>query len=44
MHVSEYGKICAHFPRKATEIKTGSFETVGKDQKIVVESTAMGAD
>lgn len=44
LHVSEYGPICAHYPLKADEIKSGSFETVALDQQIVVESTAMGAD
>lgn len=42
LHVSEYGKISAHFPDKAREIKTGAFGTVHPGQIIVVESTAEG--
>ncbi len=44
LHVSEYGKICAKFPEKATEIKTGAFNTVHAGQVIFVESTAEGQD
>lgn len=44
LHVSEYGKICAHHKDKAQEIKTGSFPAVPKDGIIVIESTAEGTD
>lgn len=44
LHVSEYGKICAKYPEKATEIKTGAFNTVHTGQVIFVESTAEGQD
>jgi hypothetical protein len=42
LHVSEYGKLCAKFPEKAKEVKTGAFNTVALGQRIVVESTAEG--
>jgi len=42
LHVSEYGKVCAKFPEKAREIKTGAFPAVAAGNKIVVESTAEG--
>lgn len=40
--VSEYGKISAKYPDKATEIKTGALNTVAQGQQIIVESTAEG--
>lgn len=42
LHVSEYGKLCAKFPEKAREVKTGAFNTVAPGQQITVESTAEG--
>ena len=42
LHVSEYGKLCAKFPEKAREVKSGAFNTVQAGQKITVESTAEG--
>lgn len=42
LHVSEYGKLCAKFPEKAKEVKSGAFNTVQAGQRIVVESTAEG--
>ena len=42
LHVSEYGKLCAKYPEKAREVKSGAFNTVQAGQKIVVESTAEG--
>ena len=44
LHVSEYGKLCAKFPEKAREVKTGAFNTVHAGQMIWVESTAEGED
>ncbi|MGI9506703.1 MAG: terminase, partial [Geminicoccaceae bacterium] len=44
LHVSEYGKICAKFPEKAREIRTGAFNTVHAGQILWVESTAEGQD
>lgn len=44
LHVSEYGKLCAKFPEKAREVKTGAFNTVHPGQVIFVESTAEGQE
>lgn len=44
LHVSEFGKICAQFPQRAREVVTGSLETVGKGNIVVIESTAEGND
>lgn len=41
LHVSEYGKICAQFPEKAREIRTGAFPSA-EQGTIVLESTAEG--
>ena len=42
LHVSEFGKICARYPEKAKEVKTGAFNTVAPGQMMFVESTAEG--
>lgn len=42
LHVSEYGKLCAKFPEKAREVRTGALNTVHVGQKIRIESTAEG--
>lgn len=42
LHVSEYGKLCAKYPEKAREVRSGAFNTVQAGQSIVVESTAEG--
>lgn len=42
LHISEYGKLCAKFPDKAREVRTGALNTVHMGQKIRVESTAEG--
>lgn len=42
LHVSEYGKLCAKFPERAEEVRTGAFNTVHVGQFITVESTAEG--
>lgn len=42
--VSEYGKICAQFPKRAVEVQTGSFPTVPSTGVLVIESTAEGRD
>ena len=44
LHVSEYGKLCAKFPEKAVEVKSGAFNTVHVGQRIVVDSTAEGQE
>ena len=43
LHVSEFGKICAQFPKKAREIVTGAFPAVGANPK-TLESTAEGQE
>lgn len=42
LHVSEYAKICARFPEKAREIRTGALNAVSKDGLVFFESTAEG--
>lgn len=42
LHISEYGKLCAKFPDKAREVKSGALNTVHVGQKIRIESTAEG--
>lgn len=41
LHVSEYGKICAQFPDKAEEIRSGAFPSAERGV-ITIESTAEG--
>lgn len=43
LHISEYGKICAQFPDKAREIRTGAFPSAERGV-ITIESTAEGED
>ncbi len=42
LHISEYGKICAKFPDKAKEIRSGALNTVHPGNIITIESTAEG--
>lgn len=42
LHISEYGKICAKFPEKAKEVRTGSFPAVHEGSYCFIESTAEG--
>jgi hypothetical protein len=44
LHVSEYGKICAKFPEKAREVRSGALNTVDKLGLVFIESTAEGQD
>jgi hypothetical protein len=44
LHVSEYGKICAQFPEKAREVRSGALNTVDKNGFVFIESTAEGQD
>lgn len=43
LHISEFGKICAHYPEKAREIVTGSLNTLAAGQYVFIESTAEGS-
>jgi hypothetical protein len=40
--ISEYGKLCAAYPEKAREVRTGSLNTVAPGQLVIIESTAEG--
>jgi len=42
LHISEHGKLCAQFPEKAREVKTGALNTVPPKGMIFIESTAEG--
>lgn len=44
LHISEYGKICAKFPEKAREVRTGALNTIQAGQIAFIESTAEGQD
>lgn len=44
LHVSEFGKICAHYPEKAREIVTGALNTIQAGQMAFIESTAEGQE
>lgn len=39
LHVSEYGWICTHAPKKAAEIKAGAMETIHARGMVFIEST-----
>lgn len=43
LHISEYGKLCAKFPEKASEVQSGALNTVSSNNVIIIESTAEGA-
>lgn len=42
LHISEFGKIAAKYPEKATEITTGALQGVPKTGLVFIESTAEG--
>lgn len=44
VHISEFAKICAKYPRKAEEIMTGTIPAVPMSGRIDIESTAEGED
>jgi len=44
LHVSEYGKICARYPEKAREVRTGALNAVEQGQTVFIESTAEGRE
>ncbi len=44
LHISEYGKLCAKYPEKAREVRTGALNTVQAGQIIFIESTAEGQE
>ncbi len=44
LHISEYGQLCAKFPDKAREVRTGALNTVQAGQIVFIESTAEGRE
>lgn len=44
LHVSEFGKICAEFPKRASEVVTGSIPAVPQNGIVCIESTAEGQE
>ena len=44
LHISEYGKLCAKYPEKAREVRTGALNTVQSGQVVFIESTAEGQE
>lgn len=42
LHISEFGKIAAIYPKKAAETKSGSLQTIAPGNTVVIESTAEG--
>lgn len=44
LHISEYGKLCAKYPEKAREVRTGALNTVQSGQVAFIESTAEGQE
>jgi len=44
LHISEYGKICNHYPERALETKTGSLQAIQAGNPVVIESTAEGSN
>ncbi|WP_145517551.1 terminase [Yersinia mollaretii] len=42
LHISEHGKICAQFPAKAKEVRTGTLNAIKDGCIVFIESTAEG--
>lgn len=42
LHISEFGKLCAQYPDRAQEVKTGALNTVHSGNYVFIESTAEG--
>ncbi|WP_421180351.1 terminase [Aeromonas enteropelogenes] len=42
LHISEHGKICAKYPDKAKEVKTGTLQAIHPGAVAFIESTAEG--
>jgi hypothetical protein len=43
LHISEYGPLCAMFPQRAEEVKSGALNTLAPNCHVSIESTAYGA-
>lgn len=44
MHISEYGPMCAMFPQRAAEVRSGALNTVHDGAIVTIESTAYGRE
>ena len=44
LHISELGAVCAKFPERAREIRTGALNTLASGQTVFLESTAAGQE
>jgi hypothetical protein len=44
LHLSEFGRMCAHFPGKAQEVVTGTLPAVAPGGMVFIESTAEGRE
>jgi len=44
VHISEFGKMCAKFPKKAEEVITGTLNAIHPGQLVTIESTAEGRE
>lgn len=44
IHISEFAKLCKEFPRRASEVITGTIPTVPPEGRVDIESTAEGED
>jgi hypothetical protein len=44
LHISEYGKLCAKYPEKAREVRTGALNTIQSGQIVFIESTGEGQE
>lgn len=42
LHISEHGKLCAKYPQKAKEVKTGTLNAIHRNAICFIESTAEG--
>ena len=42
LHISEFGRLCAEFPKKAAEVVSGALNAVEPGLFVFIESTAMG--
>lgn len=42
LHISEFGHVAAHYPKKAREVLSGALQTVDQQSVIVMESTHEG--
>jgi hypothetical protein len=41
LHISEYGQLCANFPEKAREVRTGALNTIQAGQVVFIEGVVI---